>query len=131
LFTSTIITVTALVAVAVGGGAVDVAVFVGTKVKVAVGRMGVSVGVSVYVGVGKGVGRKGVEVGKGVNVGKSKLNRGVGEAGVPVSVRTIGLAGGGAALRGRNKGIVIAQRQQSTSRNEPGRRSLPNGPWRR
>jgi hypothetical protein len=124
-------TVTARVAVAVGGGAVGVAALVGTNVKVAVGRMGVSVGVTVAVSVGKGVGMKGVEVGNGVKVGKSKLNSGVGVGGVPVSVRTIGLAGGVAAVRGRNSVIVSPQRQHRTRRTEPGRRIFSVGPSRK
>jgi hypothetical protein len=131
LFTSTITTVTARVAVALGGIFVGVDVSAGMGVPVSVGRRGVPVGVTVDVSVGKGVGMKGVEVGNGVKVGKSKLNSGVGVGGVPVSVRTIGLAGGVAAVRGRNSVIVSPQRQHRTRRTEPGRRIFSVGPSRK
>ena len=139
LLTAIISTERTLVAVAVGGGFVAVgsgeAVPLGIDVNVAVGtrRVGVCVPVGEAVRVGNAEGTKLVRVGKGVNVGKSKLNKEVGVAcgpAVPSVGKTLGL---GRVLEGLrdNKGIRTEQRQQNTSTNRAGIRTLTTCPCRR
>ena len=140
MFTAIISTERTLVAV--GGGFVAVgigeAVALGIEVPVAVGTGPVGVGVPVggvgeAVRVGNAVGMKLVPVGNGVNVGKSKLNKGVGVTCGPAVPSVRKILGLGRALEGLrdNKGIRTEQRQQNTSTNRVGIRTLTTCPcWR-
>jgi hypothetical protein len=106
---------------------VFVTVAVGIDVTVAVGRMGVAVWVSVGADVKVGNAVGGGSVGKGVNVGKSKSNKAVGVATVPLG-KMIGLGVILEALRDGNKGIRREQRQQNTDKNKTGKSILPSCP---
>ena len=123
-----------LVAVALGGGFVAVgtgdAVPLGIDVPVAAGTDGVSVGLPVGAGVrvGNDVGTKDVSVGNGVNVEKSEPNKRVGVTCVPSVGKILGL---GRALEGGREGskeTKTEQRQQNTSSNRAGIRTLMNRP---
>ena len=131
----TAIITTELTLVAVGGGFVAVgtgdAVALGVDVPVAVGtdRVGVWVPVGEGVRVGNAVGTKNVRVGNGVNV--EKPNKGVAVTWVPSVGKTVGLGSTLEGLRDGNKGIRTEQRQQNTSSNRAGIRTLMICPcWR-
>ena len=136
MFTAIISTELTLVAVAVAGGFVTLglgdadAVALGLDVPVAVGTnpVGVWVPVGEGVRVGNPVGKKDVRVGNGVNVEKS--NKGVGVACVPSVGKTLGLGRALEGLRAGNKGITTEQRQQNTSSNRAGIRTLTTCPCR-
>jgi hypothetical protein len=135
LFTAIISTERTLVAVAGGFVAVGTgdAVALGVDVRVAVGTdpVGVCVPVAEGVRVGNAVGTKDVRVGNGVNVGMSKPNKGVDVAWVPSVGKISGLGGTLAGVRDGSKGISTAQRQQNTSTNRAGIRTLMTCPcWR-
>lgn len=72
--------------------------------------------------VGNAVGTKDVRVGNGVNV--AKLNKEVGVACIPSVGKTLGLGRALEELRDVSKGIRTKQRQQNTSNNRAGMRTL-------
>lgn len=126
-----------LVAVALGGGFVAVgtgdAVALGIDVSAAVGASGVDVGVPVGedVRVGNDVGTKDVSVGNGVNVEKSEPNKRVGVTCVASVGKTLGLGRALEGLRDGNKAISTEQKQQNTSSDRAGIRTLISCPcWR-
>ena len=123
------------VAVAEGGGSVAVgtgdAVALGIDVEVVVGANGVDVGIPVGEGVrvGNPVGTNDVSVENGVNV--AKVNKEVGVTRVPSVGKRPGLGRALEGLREGSKEIGTTQRQQITSSNKAGIRTLVACPcWR-